>query len=50
MEYVFFGEKEAVCNEINVKDVLKELYSLGYTVLNRGQLYANVWALEVRRQ
>ena len=50
MEYIFFGEQEAVCDETNFKDVLKELFSLGYTVINRGQLFANAWALEVRRQ
>ena len=50
MEYIFFCEKEAVCDVSNFKDVLKELFSLGYAVINRGQLFANAWALEVRRQ
>ena len=50
MLYVLFGEKDLICDETMIKDVLKELFSLGYAVINRGQLFANAWALEVSRQ
>lgn len=50
MLYVLFGEKDLVCDETMIKDVIKELFSLGYTVLNRGKLADDTWSLEVRRQ
>lgn len=50
MLYVFFGEKDLVCDENTIADVLKELYSLGYAVLNRGPIYANAIGLQVSRQ
>lgn len=50
MLYVLFGEKEVVCDETMIEGVLKELYALGYTVLNRGHLFGDAWSLEVRRQ
>lgn len=45
-----FGEKDLVCDENTVVDVLKELYSLGYAVLNRGPIYADAIGLQVSRQ
>ena len=50
MSYILFGEKEVICDDTNIKEVLKELYALGYTVLDRGQLFGDARALEVRRQ
>lgn len=50
MNYIFFGEKEMVCDETNFKSVLKESFLLGYTVINHGKLTDDAWALEVRRQ
>lgn len=50
MSYILFGEKEVICDDTNIKEVLRELYALGYTVLDRGQLFGDARALEVRRQ
>lgn len=50
MTFIFFGEKEAICDEANVADVFKELCSLGYTVTNRGPIYAGAIGLQVSRQ
>lgn len=46
MNYIFFGEKEVVCDETNVK----KLFSLGYTIINRGKLADDTWTYEVCRQ
>lgn len=50
MNYIFFGEKEVVCDETNVKEVVKKLFSLGYTIINRGKLADDTWAFEVCHQ
>jgi len=50
MTFIFFGEKEVICDETNVADVLKDLYSLGYAVMNRGPIYADAIGLQVSRQ
>lgn len=50
MLYILFGETEVVCDDTTIVEVLKELYALGYTVLDRGQLFGDARSLEVRRQ
>lgn len=50
MLYVLFGAKEIICNDNNIKTVLEGLYDLGYTVIFRGRLWDDAWALEVLRQ
>lgn len=50
MLYFLFGEKETVCDETEIKDVVKELFSLGYTVINHGKLADDTWTFEVCRQ
>lgn len=49
MLYIFFNAYEAVVQEDQLGNILRQLVIMGFTVRNYGQLFTNAVALEVCR-